>query len=290
MTARRRRAVALLLAVAAAGPVAAMAQPGAVGAQQRRVVVVGDSVILGARAPMTEAFLDRGWDVTFDAAVSRSTAEGFAAIESHRPVLTDTLVVSLGANDAGDTSTFRRRAQAILDATAGVPHVVWVTIREVRGYYGPANQAVREVAAGRPNVTVLDWHAATAGATDLTAGDGLHLNGAGATRMTQLVIDAVIARTTVATPAPPPPTTAPTTTAPTTTAPTTTAPTTTVAAAAFAAVQPAEPSPGDSVPIPAVGVGGALALVVVALGGTRAARALARRDAGPEVASDTQQS
>lgn len=162
------------------------------GAQERRVVVIGDSVILGAQSTITSSFSAKGWAVTFDAAVNRSTSAGLAAIESHRAELTDSLVVNLGANDAGDTASFRRKVKAILDATAQVPHVYWVTIREVRDYYGAANQVVRELAAGRPNVTVVDWHAATQGATDLTASDGLHLNGAGAVRMAQVVTDAVL--------------------------------------------------------------------------------------------------
>lgn len=233
MSARRPRAVALVLAAALLAPALALAHSGDdVAAQPRRVVVVGDSVILGAQGPMTAAFAARGWEVTFDAAVSRSTSAGLDAIESHRPLLTDSLVVSLGANDAGNTAAFRERVRAILDATASVPRVYWVTIREVRDYYGPANQAVRDVAAGRPNVTVLDWHAATAGATDLTAGDGLHLNGAGAARMTQLVTDAVVTGAPAAAPVPPttlppatvPPTTAAPATAPPTTVPATTAP------------------------------------------------------------------
>jgi lysophospholipase L1-like esterase len=204
------------------------------------VVVVGDSVILGAQGPMTSAFQGRGWAVTFDAAVNRSTSAGLTAIESHRGELTDSLVVSLGANDAGNTAAFRQRVQAILDATAGVPHVYWVTIREVRDYYAPANQVVRDLAASRPNVTVIDWHAATAGATDLTASDGLHLNGGGANRMAQVVTDAVVAGTLpgaapapVAAPAPAPAETVPpapeTTVAPT--VPETTVPPTTAAPA-----------------------------------------------------------
>ncbi len=232
----RRRPAALLLVVACLLGLSVGA--GVAGAQQRRVVVVGDSIILGAQGPMTSAFTNQGWAVTYDAAVSRSTAAGLDAIESHRAELTDSLVVSLGANDAGSPATFRQRVQAILDATATVPHVYWVTIREVRDYYGPANQIVREVAAGRPNVTVVDWHAATAGAADLTSSDGLHLNGAGAARMAQVVSDAVVAGalpaaapTTTAPPPTtvPPPTTAPPTTVATTVAPTTTGATTTVA-------------------------------------------------------------
>lgn len=219
-------AVVLLAAGAVVPPPAA--------AQQRRVVVVGDSVILGAKAQLTSSLAGMGWAVTFDAAVSRSTAAGLDAIESHRGELTDSLVVSLGANDAGNTASFRQKVKAILDATANVPHVYWVTIREVRDYYGPANQAVREVAAGRPNVTVVDWHAATLGRTDLTASDGLHLNGAGADRMARVVTDAVVlgALPVAAVPAPQPPappeTAPPLTQAPPPEPPTTAAPGTTI--------------------------------------------------------------
>jgi len=231
---------ALLLAVTGA----LWSVPSTAGAQQRRIVVVGDSVILGAQSAMVGAFTNLGWAVTFDAAVSRSTAAGAAAIESHRGELTDTLVVNLGANDAGNTGAYRQRVEQIFASTAGVPNVYWLTIREVRDYYPAANQAVREAAAAYPNVTVLDWNAATAGSSGLTSSDGLHLTGAGAAAMTDLVTAAVFGSqpafvapppdTTPVPPAteappvtepPPPVTEAPTTT---TTAPTTTTTTTTV--------------------------------------------------------------
>ena len=283
---RRRTAALLVLAACLLG---ALVGPGTAGAQQRRVVLVGDSVILGAGGPITSSFGGRGWAVTFDASVNRSTAAGLEAIESHRAELTDSLVVNLGANDAGSPGTFRQRVQAIMDATAGVPHVYWVTIREVRDYYGPANQIVRDVAAGRPNVTVVDWHAATAGATDLTSGDGLHLNGAGAARMAQVVTDAVVAGELPAaapppTPvAPPPPTTAaPTTAAPTPAAPTPAAPATAAPATAAptttaedradedaaSAARDVERSALDVDPVWTVGGGFALVVVLLAIAGT----------------------
>jgi lysophospholipase L1-like esterase len=203
-------------------------------AQQRSVVVVGDSVILGAQGPMVAAFSNAGWGINFDAAVSRSTSAGAAAIDSHWMELTDSLVINLGANDAGNTAAYRQKVEQILTSTAGVPHVYWLTIREVRDYYPAANQAVREVAAGYPNVTVLDWNAATAGSTGLTARDGLHLTGSGAAAMTDLVFGAVvnsvipqIAPAPAPEPTPPPATTPPATTPPET-APPTSLPATTV--------------------------------------------------------------
>jgi len=179
-------AVAALFGVVLTG----FAPPAA--AQQRNVVVVGDSIILGAQGPIVAAFNNAGWGITFDAVVSRSTSAGAAAIDSHWQELTDSLVINLGANDAGNTAAYRQKVEQILSSTAGVPHVYWITIREVRDYYPAANQALREVAAGFPNVSVLDWNAATAGSSGLTAGDGLHLTAAGARVMTDLVAGAVV--------------------------------------------------------------------------------------------------
>ena len=45
----------------------------AAGAQERRVVVIGDSIILGAESALVGAFQGAGWQISFDAAVSRST-------------------------------------------------------------------------------------------------------------------------------------------------------------------------------------------------------------------------
>jgi len=205
----RQRLAGWFLALVGVLVLVPMAQPGTAGAQQRHVVVVGDSIILGAQSAMVGAFQSAGWSIDFDAAVSRSTSAGAAAIEGHRPALTDTLVVSLGANDAGNTGAYRQKVDAIFAANAWVPHVYWLTIREVRDYYPAANQAVRDVAANYPNVTVLDWHGVTAGRSDLTSSDGLHLNGAGAAAMTELVTGAalmgVVPAPSTAAPLPAPP-------------------------------------------------------------------------------------
>ena len=219
--------------------VAAIPVPRA-AAQQRRVVVIGDSIILGAESALVGAFQGAGWQIAFDAQVSRSTVAALDAIEAHRGELTDSLVLSFGANDAGNPATFRSRVERVLAATASVPNVYWLTIREVRDYYPAANQVLRDVAANHPNVTVVDWHGATAGTTGMTSGDGLHLTGAGAARMAEVIVGAVvngvapIAAAPPPPPPPPPPTAPPvvaaappTTAAPTTAATTTAAPATT---------------------------------------------------------------
>ena len=166
---------------------------------------------------MTAAFAGRGWDVVFDAEVGRSTLAGARTVASRRPTPTDSLVVSLGANDAGSLPLFRRRVDQVLAAAGPAPHIYWLTIREVRPYYAPANGVLREAAARHPNLTVLDWNAASNG-PGLTARDGLHLTPPGARAMTDTVTAAVLAAATT--------TTTTTTTTSTTTAVPTTVPTT----------------------------------------------------------------
>lgn len=189
---RRASAGTLALVVAlvllAAGSIV-HAEPA--GAQARHAVVVSDSIFLGAQAPFTSRLAAAGWTVEFDGAVSRSTLAGADAVRSRRPTVTDTLVVSLGANDSGNTTTFRSRVDAVMAAAEGVPNVYWLTIREVRPYYAPANQVLRDAAARYPNLHVVDWNAASAGRDGLTSGDGLHLTPAGAGELAGLVASSV---------------------------------------------------------------------------------------------------
>lgn len=201
-----------MIAVAAAGS-SILAAPS--GAQGRHLVVVSDSILLGARDPLTSVLGREGWSVTFDAAVSRSTLAGAEAVRAHQGEITDSLLVSLGANDSGSTATFSQRVEAVMAAAASVPNVYWLTIRDVRPYYGPANLVLLAAAARHPNLHLVDWNAASAGRTDLTASDGLHLNGAGGLLLTSLITASLTgtAAPAAAAPIPPPTSAAPVTTA-----------------------------------------------------------------------------
>lgn len=198
-------AIATALALVAVG---ALAFPAVAGAQARHVVVVSDSIFLGAQSPFGARMQSAGWTVDFDGAVSRSTLAGADAVRSRRATITDSLVISLGANDSGNTSTFRSRVDAVMAAADGVPNVYWLTIREVRPYYAPANQVLRDAATRYPNLHVVDWNAASAGRDGLTSGDGLHLTPAGAGEIAALVGTAVTDGSVpvpAAAPPPPPP-------------------------------------------------------------------------------------
>jgi len=221
---RLTRSVATLLAalVLLAGSLASTAPAGAQqpapGSPPRKVLVVGDSVILGAQNQMTQGFAGKGWSVVFDASVSRSTSAGAQAVAARKADATDALVVNLGANDAGNANLYAQRVEQVLAAAAGVPRVYWLTIREVRPYYPAANNVLREAAKRHSNLTVVDWNAAST-APGLTSADGLHLKPQGAVAMTDVLLAAVqqtestTTTTTTSTTTVPPTTAAPATTA-----------------------------------------------------------------------------
>lgn len=181
-----------------------------------RLLVIGDSVILGTQNNIAANLPE--WDVTFDAAVSRSTAAGMDVVAAHGTDFS-VVVVALGANDGGTPGVFTPRVATLLDALGGVPHVVWLTIHEARPYYAQTNQIIRDQVAGHPNAIVADWNAAIRPGD--VGDDGLHLTGQGSVAMAAWV--AAVVRLVAA---PPPTTTTPTTTTTTTTTipPSTTSP------------------------------------------------------------------
>ena len=188
-----RAALALVLAAA----LCLTAGPGAVGQEavreDRRVVVVSDSILLGARVPLVSRLSDAGWSVTFDGEQNRTTYAAARVVASHRGAGAGTFVLSLGANDGSDPSTFRQRVASVLAELSDVPRVYWLSLHEVRDGYAEANRVLREAEAAHPNLTVLDWHSLAAADGSLTASDGLHLRPQGASAMAELVAAAVAA-------------------------------------------------------------------------------------------------
>ncbi len=186
--------------------------PSAANASRRsRLLVIGDSVVLGTYDQIPRAL--PGWDVKVDATVSRSTEAGLDALRVDGTEW-DVVVVELGANDGGSPAVFRPRVDALLGALAPVPQVVWLTIHEARPYYAGANDVIRGAVAAHPNASVGDWNAAIQPAD--TGEDGLHLTPAGSAHMANFVALLTLAK------APPTTTTTTTTTSTTTSTSTTT--------------------------------------------------------------------
>ncbi len=184
----------VLLAVVLPGALPAAADPigASVAPSNRSMLVVGDSVILGARSSITAQFSD--WDLTFDAKVSRSTLAGVDIVASRTgPHPVDVLVVALGYNDGGNPTAFARRVDDLL-AGARADVVIWLNLRidpENRYDYSGANAVLQQKAAGDSRLIVADWSGASQGPG--YTWDGLHLTSKGAATMTSLIDDTVTA-------------------------------------------------------------------------------------------------
>lgn len=166
--------------------------PGAPGATDRSVLVVGDSLAVGVEPHLAGAL--PGWDIETLARTGKHTSEGVAEIIS-RGELPGTLVVSLGTNDdPSDTAGFASRVGAVLDAAGPSTCVVWVNI--VRPPYAGVsyagyNKVLARAYASSPNLVLVDWAGLASADPGLLAPDGVHATPEGYARRAQAVAQAV---------------------------------------------------------------------------------------------------
>ena len=202
---------------------------GAVAPREHRVMLVTDSVGLGVRGVLDE-FFPADWDVSIVGEPARFVEQ----LESNfvRPNLFrtgDHVVIAGGYNyPYWDAARFERSVDSIVNTLtdAGVKHVYWVTLRDVKPqyisasawrqvqpyywYFPTVNEHLERALARHPNLTLVDW-AAAADRPGVTY-DAIHLNRPGAELYSSLIARAVrdnatrppndgITRVRVATPA-----------------------------------------------------------------------------------------
>ena len=139
-------------------------------------VAIGESVMLGA-APQLQA---GGFIV--NAAVSRQGKNVAEVVEMMRAAgqIGRTIVIQTGTNGSVSDETLARiMAQLPPEAT---PHVYFLTVKAPRGWIADNNTRIRNLPNVYPNVTIIDWEAASAGiAGELSRSDGgIHLSTANA--------------------------------------------------------------------------------------------------------------
>lgn len=178
---RRLLVVGLVLALpataaAAVPPGAAAPAPPTPAAAPAQVLVVGDSVLLGAREQILDALA--ATNVTVHAAESRPA---LAALPELTGSTADVVVVSLGHNDGpvGWSDKIDRIMGTLADAGA----VVWLTQQEFRADRAEMNAALGEARARWPTLEVLDWNALVTATPNANWADGLHLRPEGAAAM-----------------------------------------------------------------------------------------------------------
>lgn len=222
-----------------------------------RILVVGDSVILGAAGTIGERL--EGWDLTFLAQVSLSTVGAVSIIDANRAAIGSVVVIALGYNDGANPSILAGRVDTVMGALVDVPRVIWVNLRGFATWVPAANAVIADATARWANLEVADWASIATPRPDLVAGDGIHLGASGAAAMADLVgshVDAAAASL-----APPPPTTTSTTTTTTTT---TSATTTTTRSSA---TPPGDPGGSQGALGPVAGVALLVAAAIAGIAG-----------------------
>jgi hypothetical protein len=175
-------------APAPAAPAASTATAPATSPSASRLVMVGDSLSVGTKAPL--ASILPGWDVTTDGRTGRPLAEGMRIIRA-LPSPPPILAVSLFTNDGPTSVTALEDAvRETITMQAGHGCVIWATIvRPAVGgtTYDRANAALARLADANPTVMrLVPWARQIAAHPESLAGDGVHATPAGYTARAQL--------------------------------------------------------------------------------------------------------
>ncbi|MCB1249622.1 MAG: acyltransferase [Acidimicrobiales bacterium] len=165
--------------------------PPTVPLTQRKVVFLGDSVMLGAKN--TQAISTLFGNAPVDAQQNRQVAQGIEVLRtwSNAGWLqgVDAVVVHLGTNGTFTDAQFDQ----IMTILAGAPKVVFVNDKvPQRSWEGTNNQVIAAGVARYPGRAVLvDWYSASANRPELFYDDGTHLKPDGAAFYAQLIASAL---------------------------------------------------------------------------------------------------
>jgi lysophospholipase L1-like esterase len=156
------------------------------------VLVVGDSLGVGTDGPLRAALPEA--DIQSDSLNGRSSPEGVSVLSELLGPDHDTVVFDLGTNDgnaavattAGSLAAARQltAGRCLIVATLNRPPLAGIPI-------AAQNAMIRRFAATTPNVALVEWNDAAAGASGVLQADGVHPTGAGYAYRGALFADAI---------------------------------------------------------------------------------------------------
>lgn len=133
-------------------------------ASGNRLLVIGDSIFESTSrrygGEMCGALVPLGWRVAVEAKSGELVGFGRTVIRERINEGWDAAVVFLGTNFGGDQTNYERDLTRIVDSLAPRPTLV-LTATLFRDSMKLVNESIRRVASLYPNVSVLDWGAAS---------------------------------------------------------------------------------------------------------------------------------
>ena len=151
----------------------------------QRTLVLGDSVILGARRALVRAFPG----AYVDAEVGRQASQGLAVLQlffaSHNTP--DFVVIHLGTNGY----IYEKHLRQVLEFLRNSTRVVVVNNCADRRWTAQNNELIQKVLADFDNVRLVDWSAIGSENPDFFVADGVHLSGKGMRRFVNAIGEAL---------------------------------------------------------------------------------------------------
>lgn len=153
----------------------------------RRVFVLGDSVILGAQNQVAFRLSFTGWQATLYAAESLHSYNVGPVIDASRPGFGEIVVVALGHNDEGTPGQFTAWVDDVMAHLRDVRQVFWVNLRNFREWVPAANADLEAATQRWPNLRIIDWDARSSPDPGLVVADGIHPTSAGQLALADLI-------------------------------------------------------------------------------------------------------
>ncbi|MFD3445911.1 acyltransferase family protein [Microbacteriaceae bacterium 4G12] len=146
------------------------------------VTAIGDSIMIDVSPYLKNAFPT----ITIDAKIGRQMSEAIATVDRMKKegTLGNQVIIGLGTNGAFTTEQITSLIQSI----GKERKIVLVNTRVPRPWESVVNNKLKEAAANSSNVTLVDWHSASAGKKAYFEPDGTHLKKAGAEAYASLVV------------------------------------------------------------------------------------------------------
>ncbi|WP_342719927.1 acyltransferase family protein (plasmid) [Bacillus paramycoides] len=149
------------------------------------VTAIGDSVMIDITPYLKNTFPD----IRIDAQIGRQLSKAIPVVEQlkNEGNLGNYVIIGLGTNGAFTTE----QLVSLIKLIGNERKIIFINTRVPRPWESIVNERLKVTVTKYPNVTLVDWYAASAGKRDYFAPDGVHLTNVGAEAYTVLVAKAV---------------------------------------------------------------------------------------------------
>ncbi|MBG9685715.1 acyltransferase family protein [Bacillus mycoides] len=149
------------------------------------ITAIGDSVMIDIAPYLKNTFPD----IRIDAQIGRQLSKAIPIVEQlkNEGNLGNYVIIGLGTNGAFTTE----QLVSLINLIGNERKMIFINTRVPRPWESIVNERLKATTSEYPNITLVDWYAASAGKGDYFAPDGVHLTKVGAEAYAALVAKAV---------------------------------------------------------------------------------------------------